>query len=87
MWGRFAKSVGENALEGAATGVGQALGSELRPIVENVKEISDDVKGFGDRLDRMENDILEIKEFLTTRFPDPVPYRAPVKDTSGKKGK
>ena len=74
MWGKFAKSVGENALEGAATGVGQALGSELRPIVENVKEISDDVKEFGDRLERIEANQGELRCMLTevlNRLPEP----------------
>ena len=71
MLKRLGKSIAENTLEGAAQGFGIAVGDQIRPIVENVRVITDDVRELGERLDRMENDILAIKELLQERLPEP----------------
>ena len=90
MWKKFAASVGENALNGAATGVGQALGDEIRPLVENVRTITDDVKELTGRLERIEANQGELRCMLTevlNRIKDPVVFTETAAQKRRRKGR
>ena len=66
MWKRIGKSVLENATEGAAQGVGMAIGEELQGLVQKVDRIADKAEKMvsGDDLKRVENKIDEIGHML-----------------------
>ena len=70
MFGRFAKRVGETALEGAAQGVGLSVGEELKGVVYQVDRIADKVETMvsGEDLKRVESKVNEVHDMVRVLY-------------------
>ena len=59
MFGRFAKKVGEQALQGASQGIGMSIGTQLESIADSIENMVS-----GEDLARVEKKVDRILELL-----------------------